>query len=36
MSVGSTPVVARVDPGMVRECRTGNNTSSPPTVGCIN
>jgi hypothetical protein len=35
-SVGSTPVVARVDPGMVRECRTGNNTSSPPTVGCIN
>jgi hypothetical protein len=35
-SVGSLPVVARVDPGAVRECRTANNESSPPTVGCIN
>ncbi|MCU0697519.1 MAG: FG-GAP-like repeat-containing protein [Myxococcaceae bacterium] len=35
-SIGSLPVVARVNPGAVRECRTGNNESSPPTVGCIN
>lgn len=35
-NVGAQPVVARLDPGAVRECRTDNNTSSPPTFGCIN
>ncbi len=36
MSFGSLPVVARVDPGMIRECRIDNNTSSVTTIGCIN
>jgi hypothetical protein len=35
-SVGTAPVVARVDAGAARECRIDNNTSTPPTVACIN
>jgi hypothetical protein len=33
---GAQPVIARVLPGAVGECRIDNNTSSPPTSGCIN
>lgn len=36
LNFGAQPVIARVLPGAVRECRIDNNTSSPPTVGCIN
>ncbi len=36
LPLGATPVVARLIPGAVRECRVDNNTSSPPIFGCIN
>jgi hypothetical protein len=35
--VGGQPVIGRVTPPAgVRECRTNNNTSTPPTISCIN
>ena len=34
--VASKPVVARILASGLRQCRTDNDTSDPPTVGCIN
>ncbi|MFO0598845.1 MAG: VCBS repeat-containing protein [Myxococcaceae bacterium] len=34
--VSAKPVVARIVPGTLRQCRTDNDESSPPIVGCIN
>jgi hypothetical protein len=34
--VAARPVVARILASGLRQCRTDNDTSDPPTVGCIN
>lgn len=34
--VAGKPVIARIVPGALRQCRTDNDESSPPIVGCIN
>ena len=34
--VASRPVIARILGAGLRQCRTDNDTSTPPTVGCIN
>jgi hypothetical protein len=35
-NVAATPVIARIVAPTLRQCRTDNDTSSPPAVGCIN
>ena len=34
--VAARPVLARILSAGLRQCRTDNDTSDPPTVGCIN
>ena len=34
--VAARPVLARILAAGLRQCRTDNDTSDPPTVGCIN